>query len=512
MRSSYPGGFRPNRHGHDQPVPDAIVIGAGQNGLVAANVLADSGLSVAVFEAEDTVGGAVLSAELVEPGYVNDVYSAFYPLAISSPAMRAMELERWGVRWCHGPLVLAHPTPDGRCVALSRDLDETAASLDEYAPGDGDAWRELMRFWARIEPALLRGLATPVPPVRAGLSLLARLGPHGARELGRMALQPVRSFAEERFKGEGAALLIGGNALHADLTPESALGGAFGLVLAALGQRHGFPFPAGGAGEITRALARRAESRGVTIVTGTPVERILVGNGRAVGVEVSGGEVLARDVLAAVSVWELNRLLGRPTPPAVEPDPAVVKVDWTLDGVVPWSADAARRAPVVHFADSLDALTRYSAELKQDCEPERPFVLFGQYSMGDPTRAPEGKETAWAYTHVPPDADAERTANRIEDEVERRAPGFRPLVRGRHVALLPPGRVNGGTAQLHNQFVFRGTRWGRPRTDVAHLYLASFSVHPGGGVHGGAGWNAAVSALRRRGKRVRAAAPAGSRA
>ena len=265
-------------------MPDAIVIGAGQNGLVAANVLADAGLSVAVFEAEEAIGGAVRSGELVEPGFVNDLYSAFYPLAVSSPAMRAMELERWGVRWRHGPLVLAHPTPDGRCVALSRDIDETAASLDEYAAGDGDAWRELMQFWSRIEPALLRGLATPVPPVRAGVSLLARLGPRGLRELARMALQPVRAFTEERFKGEGASLLIAGNALHADLTPDSALGGFYGLFLAALGQRHGFPFPAGGAGEITAALARRAEARGVSIVTGTPVERILVRKGRAVGV------------------------------------------------------------------------------------------------------------------------------------------------------------------------------------------------------------------------------------
>jgi phytoene dehydrogenase-like protein len=491
-------------------MPDAIVIGAGPNGLVAANVLADAGLSVAVFEAEASVGGAVLSAELVEPGFVNDVYSAFYPLAVASPAMRAMELERWGVRWRHGPLVLAHPTPDGRCVALSRDIDETAASLDEYAPGDGAAWRELMRFWTRIEPALLRGLAAPVPPVRAAASLLARLGPRGVRELARTALQPVRSFTAERFEGEGAALLIGANALHADLTPESALGGFYGLFLAALGQRYGFPFPEGGAGQISKALARRAEARGVTIVTGSPVERIAVRDGSTRGVVVGGVEVRSREVLAAVSIWELDRLLGRATPASAEPDPAVVKVDWTLDGPVPWSAAAARRAPVVHLADSLDALTEYSAELGQGREPQRPFVLFGQYSQGDPTRAPEGKETAWAYTHAPPDANSERTANRMEDEVERGAPGFKALVRGRHVALLPPGRVNGGTAQLHNQFIFRGTRWGRPRTDVAHLYLASFSVHPGGGVHGAAGWNAAVSALRRRGKLARGGGRAGS--
>jgi phytoene dehydrogenase-like protein len=205
-------------------------------------------------------------------------------------------------------------------------------------------------------------------------------------------------------------------------------------------------------------------------------------------------------------VWELDRLLGRDAAPGrdpshhkvVEPDPAVVKVDWTLDGSVQWSAEAARRAPVVHLAESVDALTDYSSDLSKGREPTRPFVLFGQYALADETRAPAGKDTAWAYSHVPPDADATRVADRMEGEVELRAPGFRALVRGRHVALLPPGRVNGGTAQLHNQFVFRGTRWGRPQTDVRGLYLASFSAHPGGGVHGAGGWNAARSALRLR--------------
>jgi phytoene dehydrogenase-like protein len=476
-------------------MPDAIVIGAGQNGLVAANVLADAGLSVTVYEQEAVAGGAVRTEELVEPGFRNDVFSAFYPLAVSSPAMRAMELERWGVRWCHGPLVLAHPTPDGRCVTLSRDIDVTAASLDEYAAGDGDAWRELMHLWARIEPSLLRGLATPVPPVRAGLALLARLGPRGLLELARTAVLPVRRFAEERFEGDGAALLLGGNALHTDLTPESALGGFFGFFLSALGQRYGFPFPQGGAGRIAEALVRRADVRGVEIRCGAGVERVLVHGGRAIGVHVGDEDVRARHVLAAVSIWDLDRLLGRESGTNVEPDPAVVKVDWTLDGLVPWTHAEARRAPVVHLAESVDALTVYSSELSREREPERPFVLFGQYSVGDETRAPVGKETAWAYTHVPPRADAAATADRIEEQVERRAPGFKALVRGRHVSLLPPGRVNGGTSQIHNQFVFRGTPWGRPQTDVAGLYLASFSAHPGGGVHGGAGWNAAHAAL-----------------
>ena len=258
------------------------------------------------------VGGAVRTEELVEPGFRNDVFSAFYPLAVASPAMRAMELERCGVRWCHGPLVLAHPTSDGRCVALSRDLEETAASLDTYAEGDGAAWRELMELWGRIEPAILRGLATPVPPVRAGVSLLARLGPRGALELARTALLPVRRFAEERFDGEGAALLIGGNALHTDLAPESTLGAFFGFVLAALGQTHGYPFPEGGAGAIAAALARRAEARGARIACATPVERILVERAAGSSAFAPGHRhSCARSCSPPSRVWELDRLLGR---------------------------------------------------------------------------------------------------------------------------------------------------------------------------------------------------------
>ena len=193
-----------------------------------------------------------------------------------------------------------------------------------------------MQFWTRIEPALLRGLATPVPPVRAGVSLLAASGRAGCASSGGWRCSRCEPSPKSASSGEGASLLIAGNALHADLTPDSALGGFFGLFLAALGQRHGFPFPAGGAGEITAALARRAEARGVDDRHGTPVERVLVRKGRAVGVEPEAATSLARDVLAAVSIWELNRLLGRPTPAVVEPDPAVVE----------GRLDARRRRPV----------------------------------------------------------------------------------------------------------------------------------------------------------------------
>jgi phytoene dehydrogenase-like protein len=493
--------------------PDAIVVGAGPNGLTAANALADAGWTVRVVEAAAQPGGAVRSAELVEPGFVNDVFSAFYPLAAASPALRALELERHGLEWCHGPLVLAHPALDGSCVALSRDLDETAASLVAFAPGDGAAWFELMALWARIEPALLRGMTTPLPPVRAGLELLGRLGPRGLLRLARLGVLPVRRFGAERFAGAGGPRLLAGNALHADLGPEAALGGFFGFFHAALGQRYGFPFPRGGAGRLSDALVRRARERGVEIVCGARVSEVVVRAGRAAGVRLADGEVLGarRAVLAAVNAEVLPAsLLGRDAP-LFERDWATLKVDWTLDGPVPWSAAEARRAPVVHVGGTVDELSLYANEIHRGLAPTRPFLVFGQDACGDPTRAPAGKETAWAYTHLPQGLEREEalaTVERIEEQLERYAPGFRALVRGRHVLTpddleganpsLVGGALNGGTAQLHQQLFLRPRPGlGRPETGVRRLYLASSSAHPGGGVHGAAGWNAARAALRR---------------
>jgi phytoene dehydrogenase-like protein len=500
---------------------DAVVVGAGPNGLTAANVLADAGWSVAIVEAQDRPGGAVASAELVEPGFVTDVFSAFYPLAAASPALRALELERWGLEWCHGPLVLAHPALDGSCVALSRELDETAASLDAFAPGDGDAWRELVALWDRVEAAVLRGLATPLPPLRACAELLARLGPRGTLRLARLGLLPVRRLAAERFAGAGGGRLLAGCALHADLGPESALGGLYGLVLAALGQRVGFPCPRGGAGRLAEALVRRAEAGGVAVLCGRAAEAVEVRDGRAAGVRLAGGERLAarRAVLGAIDGPRLLlSLVGRQhlRPETVrdlerfERDWATVKVNWTLDGPIPWSAADARRAPVVHVGGTIDDLSVYAGEVQRGRAPGEPFLVVGQYAVADASRAPAGKETAWAYTHVPhglPDDELAGVVERIDATVERYAPGFGALVRRRLVqspadleaanASLVGGALGGGTSQLHGQGPFRPlVGLGRPATPVRRLYLASSSAHPGGGVHGACGWNAARAALR----------------
>jgi phytoene dehydrogenase-like protein len=515
-------------------VPDAVVIGAGPNGLVAANLLVDAGWDVVVVEAQSEPGGAVRSGEIAAPGFVSDRFSAFYPLGAASPVISALGLENHGLRWRHAPLVLAHPTPDGNCVALSRDLDETRASLDSYAPGDGDGWHRLYERWEDVGPDLIDALFTPFPPVRAGVRLARSLGPAGGLRFARFAMLPVRRLADETFTGAGGGLLLAGNALHTDLAPESAASGIFGWLLAALGQQVGFPVPEGGAGRLTDALVRRFTAAGGRLLCDAAVTRVIVRRGRALGVRTHDGREIdaRRAILAAVDAPQLYRdmvgedhlpaQLVRDLDTAFQWDNSTVKVDWALDGPIPWSHPDARRAGAVHIADDMDELTEFTAQLAMRQVPSRPFLLFGQMGVADPTRSPAGTETAWAYTHVPqsPRGDAggdgingswderetEQFVARIEDRVERLAPGFRDLVRGRHVETPPTlqgadgnlhwGAVNGGTASLHQQLVFRPTPGlARPETPVRNLYLASASAHPGGGVHGGPGAAAARAAL-----------------
>ncbi|SDO77035.1 Phytoene dehydrogenase-related protein [Pedococcus dokdonensis] len=506
---------------------DAVVVGAGPNGLVAANALADAGWDVVLVEANDEVGGAVRSAEVTAPGYVTDLFSAFYPLAAASPIIRDLHLEEHGLAWRRAPHVLAHALDDGSAALLCDRAEDTAAGLDAEAPGDGDAWLELVRGWDRIRDPLLDALFTPFPPVASGARMVRRLGAADTLDFARLAVTPVRRLAAERFRGRGAGLLLTGNALHSDVPPDAAGSGMFGWLLCMLGQDVGFPVPEGGAGELAGALRRRAEAKGVRVVTGALVTQVVTTAGRATGVRLADGTSISasRAVLADVPAPALYQdlLADHPLPARLRRDltrfqwdSATIKVNWALDRPVPWSADEARGAGTVHLGVDTDGFVDFAADLSVGRTPERPFLLFGQMTTSDPTRSPAGTESAWAYTHAPHDSDwtGERLARhveRMEEAIERVAPGFRDSQVARHVQSpgdlesqdrsLVGGALNAGTSGIHQQLVFRPTPGlGRPETPVGGLYLASASAHPGGGVHGACGWNAARAALGANGR------------
>ncbi len=515
---------------------DAVVVGAGPNGLVAANHLLDEGWTVLVLEAAPEVGGAVHSSRAVHPDFVHDTCSAFYPLAAASPALAPFALEEHGLRWVRAPAPLGHPTPEGHWALIHPDRTTTAAALDGAHPGDGDAWLHLCTQWDAIGEALVDGLLTPFPPLRAGCAGLARLPAAGGARLVRDLLAPVTDLAERRFGGRAARLLLAGSAAHADIPLHVPGSGLMGLLLTMLAQTVGYPAPEGGAAALSGALARRLDSRGGEIRCGAPVVGIDVVDGRARRVRIAGGEAVAarHAVVATVSAPALyGRLVDpRHLPPRITTgmarfrmDPGTVKVDWALDGSVPWASPPPVTPGTVHVAGSVAEMTEAMDQIDAGWVPAVPFLLAGQMTTTDPTRSPPGTESMWAYTHVPQhvlgDAgdggvrgawdreDRERVANRMQRRIERLAPGFGSRVLARrvlgpreleaHDANLLGGAINGGTARLGQQLVLRpvpGT--GRAETPVQGLYLGSAAAHPGGGVHGAPGMNAARAAVSAR--------------
>ncbi|MDT0182802.1 NAD(P)/FAD-dependent oxidoreductase [Microbacterium sp. ARD31] len=522
---------------------DAVVVGAGPNGLVAANVLLDAGWDVLVLEAQPTVGGAVRSDRELHPDFVHDTFSAFYPLALASRAITSLRLEDHGLAWEHAPAVLGNPFGDGQWAVLHRDREDTAAGLEAQHAGDGEAWLDLCRTWDRIGDALVDGLTSPFPPVRAGARLLPALARSGGLDTVRRLATPVASLGRELFRGPAGGLLLAGNAGHADFPLSSPGSGVFGVLMTMLAQTVGFPVPRGGAQALTDALVTRLTSLGGQVATGQEVTRVVVRDGRAVGVRTRDGESYdARAVLADVVA---PRLFGGLVPvedlPArlvrgmrdFELDPGTVKVDWALTGPIPWTGRPEAAPGTVHVADSVEEMTETLAKVSSGVVPDRPFLLTGQMTTSDATRSPAGTESFWAYTHVPQpgmtrhDAgegitgrwdhdDCERFADRMQARIEARAPGFGDLVAARRVmgpqelearnANLVGGAINGGTSQLHQELVFRPVpaMRGRAATGVPGLFLASASAHPGGGVHGAAGNNAARAALwEHRTRRIR---------
>lgn len=504
--------------------PDAVIIGAGHNGLVAANLLADAGWDVVVCEAQANVGGAVATAEVTAPGYKTDLFSAFYPLAAASPVIKQLDLDAHGLAWSRAPSVLTHIFPDGRSATLWQDAERTAAGLASFSAEDADAWLRLVAEWERVGDLVIDAVLKPFPPVTSAARLFTRLGLDETLRLVRLALQPVRRFGEENFTGDGGAILFAGNALHADLPPDGAGSAIYGWLLTMLGHQHGFPVPVGGAGMLIAAMVRRFEAAGGEIRVNAPVRRIHLEGDAAAGVVLESGELIRarRAVLADVVA---PTLFGDMIDPDRLPrrfladldrfqwDVPTIKVDYALDRPVPWRAEAARQSGTVHLGADMDGLTDFVADLQTRRVPQHPFVLFGQMTTADATRSPAGTESGWAYTHLPrnvpvtDDIVAEH-AERIEALVETHAPGFRASIVGRHVqgpaqlqarnANLVTGAINGGTAQLHQQLVLRPVPGlGGAATPIDRLFLAGSSAHPGGGVHGACGSNAARAALAR---------------
>ena len=495
--------------------PDALVIGAGPNGLVAANTLADAGFSVVVLEANRRPGGAVWSEALTLPGYLHDVGAAFFPFGQTSPALKQLDLSAFGLIWKHAQFDSAHPSIDGTCSAIGRDLEASKRNLGV----DGAAWEKLATWHARTRDDLLGALLSTLPAVRPML----KFGIPNLLRLGLVATSSGRTFAERHFTTDAARRIVPALALHTDVGPDDLCGAPVGFMLTMLASSGGFAVPEGGAKAITQALMSRLVSRGGRLLLGTRVRRIIVRGGRACAVVTNDGQEYAatRAIIADTSAPALYlKLLDA----SVVPSPiaesmrrfpygfGTFKMDWALSGPVPWLSVDARRAAVVHTGDSVDDLSRFTAQVRRGELPDNPYLVIGQQSMVDPSRAPAGRHTLWAYSRVPSNIDggwsahAQRFADRIDNRIEQLAPGFKKRILGRFVVTPPDleamdenlvgGDLGGGSAQIQHQLFFRPVfPYFRYRTPIRGLYLGSSYTHPGAGVHGACGYNAAQAAI-----------------
>jgi phytoene dehydrogenase-like protein len=465
-------------------MPDAVVVGSGPNGLAAAITLARAGRSVLVVEAAETIGGGVRSVELTLPGFVHDVCSAIHSLAKASHFFRELPLAEHGLELVDPPVPLAHPLDDGTAVMLERSVDETAAALGP----DARAYRKLMAPLVErsneLEPFILGRSPVPRRPLAA-----ARFGLLGLRSAVGLA---------DRFKGERARALFAGLAAHSIQDLHRSPTASFGLVLGLFAHTHGWPLVRGGSQQIADALAAYLRSLGGEIETGRRVDSV----DELPQSEVRMLDVTPRQVLRVAG----HRLPGRYLRALrrYRYGPGVFKADWALDGPVPWSADGCERSATLHIGGSLEEIAASERAVWRGEVSERPFVLVAQQSLFDPTRAPDGKQTLWAYCHVPNGSKVDMT-ERIESQIERFAPGFRELVLERSIRgpaeiereneNYVGGDIAGGVQDLRQLYTRPAIRLNPYSTPVDGLYICSSSTPPGGGVHGLCGYYAAQSAL-----------------
>jgi phytoene dehydrogenase-like protein len=463
----------------------ACVIGAGPNGLAAAIVLAKAGMQVDVFEAEPQPGGACRTLELTLPGFLHDFGSAVHPLAAGSPFFSSLPLARYGLEWIHSPSALAHPLDDGTAITLERDLSATEAVLGR----DGKAWRRLMepfsKHWAVLSAEILQPihLLTPHP------LLMARFG--------LSALPSAHALSGFQFRTERAKALFAGLAAHSFLSLHEPLSAAFGVLLGAAAHAVGWPIPRGGAQSITKALCGYLADLGARIKTSTRVEKLR----DLPPYDVTLCDLTPRQLLKMANDWlstQYRRKLEK-----FRYGVGAFKVDFALSRPIPWKAADCLRAATVHLGGSEADIAASESAVRGGTPAERPFILLAQPSLFDPTRAPAGGHTAWAYCHIPHGCDVDMLP-RLEGEIERFAPGFRDSVLARRVfspaaletmdANVIGGDIAGGAMDIR-QFVFRPT-WRHYATSARDLYICSSSTPPGAGVHGMCGYNAAQLALK----------------
>ncbi len=465
---------------------DVVIVGAGPNGLTAAAVLASAGLAVTVLERNDRIGGGSRTEALTLPGFAHDVCGAIHPIGSVSPIFARLGLTEYGLRWVAAPLPLAHPLDDGQVALLSRQLETTVASLGE----DGPAWRRLLGPFVARQDALFSEILRPIRVPRHPF-LMARFGLVGLRSVSSVA---------RAFKGTAARALLAGNGAHSFLPLDAWGSASFGLILAIAAHAMDWPCAEGGSQQIVEALAARARAHGCRIETRSPVLSLR-------------DLPPAKAVLFDVTPRQLDAIAGPSLSPAYRSrlqrfryGPGAFKVDYALSGPIPWRSPECIEAATVHLGGTFEEIAASEADANAGRICEKPFVLVAQQSQFDPTRAPAGQQTGWAYCHVPHGSSVDMT-DRIERQLERFAPGFRDLILHRHV--LPPaaleehnpnligGDIGGGSNRL-SQFLFRPVpRWNPYSTSDPRFYLCSSSTPPGGGVHGMCGYWAARAALAR---------------
>jgi phytoene dehydrogenase-like protein len=466
---------------------DAVVVGSGPNGLAAAIVLARAGRSVVVLEAKETIGGGARTEELTLPGFKHDVCSAIHPMSLVSPFFQTLPLAEHGLEWLESPYAIAHPLDDGTAAVMELSIDRTAARLGD----DGDAYRQLMAPFAANAKELFAEILRPIRLVPRHPFLLARFGLAGLRSAMSVA---------KRFRTDGARALFGGCAAHSFLPLEDAGSASFGLALALAGHAVGWPCAKGGSVAIINALAAYLRSLGGTIKTSSPVRSMNdIPPTRAILFDVTPRQLadIAGDALPASYVKRLRRYRY---------GPGVFKVDWALDGPIPWCAAECAKSATVHVGGTIEEIAAHEAEIWKGRNERKPFVLVAQQSLFDDTRAPAGKHTGWGYCHVPHGSTDDMT-NVIEAQIERFAPGFRDRILARHTrnsaqyeaynANMIGGDIAGGANNLMQVLARPFPQRDPYSTPNKRIYLASSSTPPGGGVHGMCGYWAAQSALVR---------------